>query len=186
MLLYAAAAATALTFPHAGQAGLHLQPGLGYRVLFPYNSEFCGQAQKSVCSERSPAFVELGLSYALSSTVELIGDLRLGVESDFGAPGSDADAPRALAFAPGARFYLDDEGALKFFMTLQGVFDLTDFSGAAGVDDGMDLAVRNVNGILLDLNRHYGVYLHFGESIGFLRWLRFEMDAGLGVQVRLP
>jgi hypothetical protein len=29
-------------------------------------------------------------------------------------------------------------------------------------------------------------YLQFGETIGFVRWLRFDIDGGVGVQARLP
>ena len=53
-------------------------------------------------------------------------------------------------------------------------------------EEGTDFALRNVNGILLDIHRNYGMYLHFGETIGFVRWLRFEIDGGVGVQVRFP
>ena len=92
----------------------------------------------------------------------------------------------ALSLALGGRASAEMIRSGEEMASIEAAFDLTDFSESAAVDDGLDLAVRNVNGILLDLDRHYGIYLHFGESIGFLRWLRFEMDAGLGVQVRLP
>jgi hypothetical protein len=31
-----------------------------------------------------------------------------------------------------------------------------------------------------------GFYFQFGETIGFRRWFRIELDVGLGVQVRFP
>lgn len=169
---------------HGRQAGAYVQGGLGYRVLFPYDEEFCGDAGKSVCTGRSPAFLELGLQYALTDALELIGDVRLGLESDFSLAG---DAPRALVLSPGVRFFVEDPGRVKLFMTAQAVVDLTDFAGAGiGLEEGADFGFRNVNGVLLDLQRHLGVHLFLGETIGFVRWLRFELDAGMGLQVRFP
>src|SRR5512132_2572398 len=80
---------------HLRQFGLYVQPGIGYRVLFPYNSEFCGQMNKSVCVGRSPIFLEVGANYGVTRSLELIADVRLGVEGDFVPPGSTADAPTA-------------------------------------------------------------------------------------------
>jgi hypothetical protein len=34
--------------------------------------------------------------------------------------------------------------------------------------------------------RNLGFYLQFGETLGFRRWLRFEIDGGVGVQARIP
>jgi hypothetical protein len=49
-----------------------------------------------------------------------------------------------------------------------------------------DFAVRNSNGFMFEVMRNLGVYVQFGETIGFVRWLRFEIDGGLGIQARLP
>lgn len=178
-------AESSVSMTHKGQFGVHVQPGVGYRVLFPYNEEYCGQSAKSVCTGRSPTFVELGLSFGVSRSVELLADFRYGVEGDFVLPASSADAPHALVVAPGVKVYMDEEGTTKFFSTLQVAFDFTDFSGAL-VAEGMDVGLRNVNGVQIDLHRTFGIYLHFGETIGFVRWLRFELDAGIGLQARFP
>ena len=34
------------------------------------------------------------------------------------------------------------------------------------------------------INGRFGVYVQLGETIGFVRWLRFEIDVGLGVRGR--
>ena len=170
---------------HKGQFGVHAQMGLGYRVLFPYHEEFCGIAGKSVCSGRAPFFVELGLSYGVSDSIELLADVRLGTERDF-AEGAE-QGPRALVVAPGIKVYIDNDGGTKFFSTLQLAIDFTDFAATtSGLEDATDFGVRNVNGVLFDISKQLGFYFHFGETIGFARWLRFEIDGGLGIQGRFP
>ena len=49
-----------------------------------------------------------------------------------------------------------------------------------------DFGVRNSNGFMFEVMRNLGFYLQFGETVGFVRWLQFEIDAGLGVQARIP
>jgi hypothetical protein len=44
----------------------------------------------------------------------------------------------------------------------------------------------NANGFMFEVMRNLGFYIQFGETLGFVRWLRFEIDAGLGVQARIP
>ncbi len=91
---------------------------------------------------------------------------------------------RQFAVAPGVRFWLDRDLRLKFFTTLQALFDAT-AQGQARVRN-TDFGLRNSNGLMYDAVRNVGVYLQFGESIGVVRWFRVELDLGLGLQVRLP
>jgi hypothetical protein len=180
---------TKISYSHRHQVGVHAQLGGGYRVLAMYEGDqdvgFCGQAGKNVCTGTSPVFLEVGLSFGVSRSVELLADFRLGLQEDFRPGGSGADAPRAIAFQPGLKIYIDDEGSLKFFSTLQLTFDFTDFS-ANGIDEGTDFGVRNVNGLQVDLHKTFGFYLVAGPTIGFVRWLRFEVDGGVGIQARFP
>jgi hypothetical protein len=188
-----AAGGTDIAYDHKGQFGVHAQFGTGYRVIFPYEETprvYCGQLDddgmpKEVCTGRSPFFVETGISYAFTSAVSALLDARFGIESDFKPPGSGGSTPRALVLAPGVKVFIDDEGSTKFFSTLQAALDLTDFE-ASGADTGTDIAIRNVNGVQIDFHPSFGVYVHFGETIGFTRWLRFELDAGVGLQGRYP
>jgi len=180
---------------HTGQFGLSAQIGTGYRVLFPYNEEYCGQTddtggRKSVCTGRSPMFLDLGISYGLNYKIELLASLRLGLERDFGEAG--VDGPRARGFAAGVRIFVESDGVLKFFSTIEGVVDTTDYSkttlggNGTGVSDGTDFGVRNVNALELDLHRTFGIYAHFGETATFVNWLHFALEAGIGAQVRFP
>ena len=88
------------------------------------------------------------------------------------------------------RVWLDSDTRLKFFTTLQVVFDHTEqgqFNETLKdtVADN-DFGVRNSNGLMYDAIRNVGFYFQFGETIGFARWFRIELDLGLGVQVRFP
>ena len=49
-----------------------------------------------------------------------------------------------------------------------------------------DVGVRNSNGLMIELMRNFGVYFQFGETVGFVRWLSFNVDAGIGIQARVP
>jgi hypothetical protein len=179
---------------HMGQFGLSGELATGYRVLIPYNEEYCGETnsegRKAVCTGRAPFTLDLGLSYGLNPKVELLASLRLGLEQDFGEVG--ANGPRARGFAAGIRIFLESEGTLKFFSTIEGVVDTTDYSrttvggNGSGVSSGADFGVRNVNAFEIDLHRTFGVYVHFGETATFVRWMHFELSAGIGAQVRFP
>lgn len=176
-------------YTHQGQFGVQGAGGFGFRFIAPYNEEYCGQVDqdnpsdpKAVCSARSPFALDLGLSYGVARSLELLFETRIGLERDFGASPSDDDGPRQLAFAPGIKIYIRDAGLTKFFSSLQFAIDVTDFAQASKTDYG----VRNTNGLQFDFHRTFGVYFYFGETLAFARWFRFEMDAGIGLQFRVP
>ncbi len=169
---------------HRHQVGLSVMPGIGYRVIARYQEEpscldASGDDSKWVCTNDVPLFLDVQLSYGVSAGVDLLADLRLGLARDE-APG----VGRQIAVAPGVRFWLDRDLRLKFFSTLQVLFDAT-AQGQARVRN-TDFGLRNSNGLMYDALRNVGVYLQFGESIGVVRWFRVELDLGVGLQVRLP
>jgi hypothetical protein len=177
---------TSISYKHKGQFGFYSQLGVGYRAIFRYNgSDFCGEAGKGVCTGTTPPWIELGVSYGVSNAFEILVDMRLGLGADFLPDTSTAKAPHEFVVAPGFKFYVNDLGSIKWFSTLQFAIDGTDYS-SSGPAASVDVGIRNVNGILVDLHRTFGIYAHFGETIGFVRWLRFEMDGGIGLQVRFP
>jgi hypothetical protein len=177
-------------YTHKGQFGLSAQGGLGFRFIAPYDEEYCGQISndgtgdnKAVCSGLSPITLDLGASYGVSRSLELLLEVRLGLERDFAASEVSADeGPRQIAFAPGLKIYIRDAGLTKFFSSLQVVIDTTDYEQVGGTDFG----IRNVNGLQFDFHRTTGVYFYVGETLAFSRWFRFEMDAGVGIQLRVP
>ena len=172
---------------HKGQGTVNLQIGSGYRALFPYDGEYCGElddagANASNCVGRSPTILGLQLGYGVTSSLELFVELGIGIESDFGDRAAPNDGPRPLFLAPGLRAFVADIGPTQLFSGLQFVIDATDFRQV----DGADYAVRNLNGVQFDVHRTFGVYVYFGESVSFRRWLGFTVEAGVGVQARFP
>lgn len=174
-------------FSHKGQVGLHIASGAGYRGIFPYDEEYCGQLKddggnRSPCLGRSPLALDVGLAFGVARTLELFVEMRFGLERDFG-PAPGMDGPRARAFSPGIKLYLGDLGpTTKFFSTLQLPIDFTDHDQL----DKNDFGIRNVNGLQLDVHHTFGLFLYFGEQVSWRRWLRFEVEGGLGAQVRFP
>jgi hypothetical protein len=183
---YEATGGTEKPYAHGGQFKLYAQTGLGYRMIFRYDEDdFCGQAGKTACRSTVPMWVELGVGYGITDSFELLTDIRIGLGKDFVPSTSPAERPKQLVIAPGIRVFIDDAGSIKFFTTFQLAIDRTDYA-ASGVATATDFGIRNVNGFLIDLHRTFGVYVHVGETIGFVRWLRFEVDGGIGMMIRLP
>ena len=170
---------------HENQFAFSLMPGVGYRVIARYDEEpSCLDSSpddgKWVCTNDVPLFLDFQLAYGISSRFDLLTDLRLGLARDDALPG----VGRQFAVAPGLRVWLDRDVRLKFFTTVQALVDTTK-QGQDGVPN-TDFGLRNSNGLMYDAVRNLGIYVQFGESIGFVRWFRIELDVGLGLQVRLP
>jgi hypothetical protein len=169
---------------HEGQFGLSFMPAFGYRMIARYNEEqICldatGPDSKWVCTSRAPVVADLGLSFGASRRLDVIADLRFGLERE-----RAVGVGRQFAFAPGVRFWLERERKLKFYSTVQVLLDHT-AQGQDWVDD-TDYGFRNANGVMYDPDRRFGIFFQLGETLGFVRWFRIEVDVGLGVQVRLP
>jgi hypothetical protein len=170
---------------HKFQTGLSIMPGTGYRLIVPYKEgQFCGDSSginsKRVCANYVPVFLDFQLSFGVAARADLLLDLRFGLQSDPAIPGS-----RQFAVSPGVRFWLDQEVTLKFFTTLQFVYDYTNFSNSGGVRS-TDVGMRNANGLMYDPIRNVGFFVQFGETIGLMRWFRIDLDVGLGAQIRFP
>jgi hypothetical protein len=177
---------TDIAYRHKGQVGVYAQIGISYRFIARYDDTvYCGKALSAVCTGATPPWIELGLSYGVTNNIELITDLRIGLTGDFKPDMVAGDEPRNFVLAPGVKFYIDDEGSLKWFTTFQLAMDFTDYS-ASGVTKKIDFGERSVIGLLIDLHRTFGVYVHGGVTFAFARWFRFEMDGGVGLQARFP
>jgi hypothetical protein len=163
---------------HTYQLGLAVLPGIGFRVIAPYAEGVdCGQQGKRVCTGLLPFFIDVQPSFGFAEHWDLLVDLRFGLGTDF-------NQRHQFAVAPGLRYWVDPEQHTKFFATIQGVFDATPQNNASLRRN--DFGIRNENGFMFEVMRNLGFYLQFGETIGFARWLRFEIDAGVGVQARIP
>jgi hypothetical protein len=163
---------------HHLQFGLAILPGSGYRGIFPYQENVpCGVAGKRVCTSAVPFFLDVQPSFGFTPRWDALVDLRFGIATDF-------TQTRQFAVAPGVRYWVDAEYHTKFFATLQVALDTTTQHNPQIKNN--DIAFRNSNGFMFEVMRNFGIYLQFGETIGFRRWLRFEIDGGVGVQARIP
>lgn len=166
---------------HRHQVGLSVMPGLGYRIIVPYEEhkdcvDSSGDPGKRVCTNRTAVFTDFQLSFGITRRLDLMVDLRFALGED------PVTQNHPFAVAPGVRIWLDPDDNVKFFTTLQMVYDSAEYSNVPDSDFG----VRNANGLMYDVIRNVGFYLQFGETVGFRRWFRIELDAGLGVQARFP
>ena len=124
-----------------------------------------------------PFFIDVQPSFGFAEHWDVLVDLRFGIGTDF-------TTSHQFAVAPGFRYWVDPELPFKFFATIQGVFDATAQNNPPVRNN--DFGIRNANGFMFEVMRNLGFYIQFGETIGFVRWLRFEIDGGVGVQARIP
>jgi hypothetical protein len=172
---------------HYHQFGLAIQIPVGVRAVAPYDGEWCGDrgenesAYAEICVGRQPATFDFELAYGVKKSLELMLELRVGLERDFGVSPNDS-GPRLFHWSPGVKFYFSQAKVSKLFSTAQIAFDHTGYAGQPGTD----FFLRNVNGFQLDLDQSYGVYFFIGEEFAFRRWLSLAVEAGLGFQGRYP
>lgn len=163
---------------HLYQLGIAVLPGVGFRIIAPYQDGIdCGQQAKRVCTGMLPFFMDVQPSFGFARHWDVLFDLRFGLGTDF-------THSREFAIAPGFRYWVDAELPTKFFATLQAVYDATNQNNVN--IRNTDFGVRNSNGFMYEVMRNLGFYVQFGETIGLRRWLRFEIDGGVGLQARMP
>ncbi len=187
-----AAALSTDTYSHKGQLQVSLRLGVGMRAIIAYDdADYCGETDSmnggnaAVCTGRVPFSFDLELGYGIARKIDLIAEIRVGIEEDFTATVTGAgDGPRMFHLSPGLRFFFSDSKTLKLFTTAQLVFDFAGYKDAGGQDRGADFGVRNLNGLWLDLDRAYGFYAYVGETATFGRWLLTQLEAGVGVSAR--
>jgi|GEM_PF-1770865 len=168
---------------HEMQFGLAVMPGDGYRVVIPYTRDLtdCGdhaQMGAHVCGSRAPLFLDLQPSFGIEQSWDILVDLRLGLEKDF-------NTFRPFFVMPGFRYWLESETHVKFFTTLQFMYDGTDQQPTTK-HKRSDFGFRNSNGLMIEVMRNLGIYFQVGETLGFVRWFSITVDGGIGVQARIP
>jgi hypothetical protein len=178
---------------HKGQIGVSARFGIGERAIATYNSKYyCGTVDTTaqygfapVCSGREPFALGLELSYGVAQHIELLVEVRLGLEQDFGDKPGD-QGPRPLFVAPGARFFFSEAKRSKLFVQPELVFDETAYKDTTGAERGGDFGVRGLEGLWIDLHRAYGMYLYVGETLTMARWIDASFEVGAGFQMRYP
>lgn len=180
---------------HQGQFGLSLRTAATFRWLTPYDSaDYCGErsadtasGNSPVCLGRAPLSLDFEFSYGATSKADAILELRVGVERDFSSAGNaGTPGPRLFHLAPGVRYYYSEGKTSKLFTTAQLVLDLTGYQDAAGKDRGVDFGIRSINGLWFDLRRNLSAYVFVGGTLTAVRWLRVDVEGGLGIQFRYP
>ncbi len=176
---------------HKGQFELSARLALGLRAITPYHEEYCGKQDATasngfaaVCTGRAPFSLDFEIGYGVGHRVDAFIELRLALEQDFGASPSATEGARLFHVSPGARIFFSDAGKSKLFTTGQLVLDFSGYEDPAGKKLGTDFGVRNMSGLWVDLDKAYGFYVFIGETATFARWLRFELEAGVGIQGR--
>ncbi len=162
-----------------GRLGVSLHLASGTRAIFPYDGEYCGSSG-AYCLGRSPLRVDLGVSFRVSPSVDVLATGQLGIETDFGASSGDS-GPRLLALAPGILGRLSETDVVDFVSTAQIVLDASSYDQV----DGLDFGLRNENRVVLRLGEigpdiTASGYVFFAETLGLRRWLRLEAEAGAG------
>ncbi|HUJ60127.1 MAG TPA: hypothetical protein VLX92_16590 [Kofleriaceae bacterium] len=193
-VLCAIASAPARADDHLGQVGLSMRFGLGVRGILPYDhTVYCGTADATAqygnaaaCASRVPFTLGFEASYGVGRHVDLLVELGLGLERDFGGAPGQGNGPRPLFVSPGARFFFGESKNSRLFLTTQLLVDLEDFKDANGKSRGTDYGVRGLEGYWIDLHRAYGFYLYIGETAEFARWLEGAIEGGVGFQGRYP
>jgi len=166
---------------HALQPGLAILIGDGYRGIFPYKDGlFCGDGKAGdsarVCTNRAPVFMDFQPSFGISESWDVLVDFRYSLQSDF-------SKSHQFLLMPGFRYWLDPQSHVKFFTTIQLAYDRSEQNNP--LVGNTDIGVRNSNGLMIEVMRNFGVYFQFGETIGFVRWLSFAVDGGIGIQARV-
>lgn len=174
-------------FRHRYQVSARAAFGKGYRLVYGYaEHEICGHGSETVgggdetpCNAGTPAFADLDLSFGVTDGLELSALVRLGLEEEFTGA---VDATRPLMLGFGIRAYPDAPARVKVFLGVRLMYDLT----KAGQEGKRDLAVRAEPGLQVEIVRYVAFFVQADATVGFLRWLRFEVDAGAGIQLRVP
>jgi hypothetical protein len=178
---------------HYRQFGLSARVAIGLRGIATYDDvDYCGKrstetssGNAAVCIGRAPISLDLEASYGFGRAKEVILEFRLGLERDFGAV-AGTDGPRVHFLAPGARLFFSQAKTSKLFTQIQLVIDFTSYKDGSNQGRGTDYGFRNLNGLWFDLHHAYGFYVFVGETLTFKRWLRGDLEAGIGIQGRYP
>ena len=177
---------------HKHQVGLEVGFGWGYRLIKPYGDVWCGERDDgdnaAFCMAPAPAFMELGLSFGVMRSMDLVVDFRYGLQKD------DISDRNPMALMAGVRFWLNPNDSFKWALGLQVVLDFTKQDGEkqkiadykAPDRDSFDIGGRFYGQIQYDFFRYLGLYIKLSGVVGALRWLRMEMEVMGGVQARFP
>jgi hypothetical protein len=172
---------------HDGQFGVAARIATGMRFISTYSqSTKCDSAGDQACFAREPTLLEFELSYGLGRHVDLLAEIDLGLEQDFSTTANTDNGPHLVRLDPGLRFWFGESRHTRIFVTAEALFDLSDYRNSSDQSLGNDFGLRSVDGFQYDFNRKFGVYIYGAETVGLVRWLDLELEAGFGMQLRYP
>lgn len=174
-------------FNHAGQVGLRVGLTLPYKVNFRFDDSPPCDARnaaddKKVCPVGAPLALDLGLSYALSGTLEPFVWMRLGLADE-----TQTGTAATTMIGAGLRLYTQSTSRFKMYLQpavaaeLEGATD-TNLAGNWDTDFVMQVHL----GGQYDFTRHVGAYVSVGPSVAVMRALSLGIEGSLGVQARFP
>ena len=153
-----------------------MMPGVGFRGIFPYAGTTTDDQLRPAGQARLhgllPFFLDVQPSFGFAEHWDVLVDLRFGLGTDF-------TTSHQFAVAPGFRYWVDPELRVQVLRDDPGRRSTPPPSTIRWSKDN-DFGVRNANGFMFEVMRNLGFYIQFGETLGFVRWLRFEIDGGVG------
>src|SRR5262245_17119677 len=105
--LIASADDKAADLSHDKQVELSARIALGLRGIATYDENvYCGETDSSqstglarVCTGRAPVAIAFEFGYGIRRAIDLIAELRIGIEQDFGSTPASDDGVRPLHFS---------------------------------------------------------------------------------------
>jgi hypothetical protein len=180
---------------HKGQLGLAVSLLTGGRFIKTYDQEYCGarddngntSGNSAVCIGRIPFAFDLSASYGVTAKIELLFDLRLGVERDFGGSGQRQRRPAAAPLRPGREVLLRRPRPDEVLLDRRSWRSTRPATPApAAASSAPTCRSATPTACLLDFHDAYGAYLFFAEDVAFRRWISVGIEFGAGFQGRYP
>ena len=164
---------------HKYQLGIAMLPGLGFRVIAPYEDERSTAASRRTAS--APACSRFSSTCSRRSASP-----STGTSSSTCVSGSTPTSPRRTSSRSRPGSGTGWTQSCRSSSSPQSKACSTRPRRTSRGVKNNDFGIRNANGLMFEVMRNLGFYIQFGETVGFVRWLRFEIDGGVGVQARIP
>ena len=174
---------------HHFQGFLNVTTGSGWYMVAPYDknnpAKACGYPDdgrmgeaEPVCTGRSTWYVDFLGGFGVRPGLELVVMYRQGVES------ATLGSPQPRRIGMGFKVYKPANSLIKMGF---GVIPLIDFSTRpAGSEERGDLVIHIPILLQFDIVRWFGAYGQVAPNISFISEFRFDINFGIGIQVRFP
>ncbi len=187
--------ALAPSLDHRRQFGFDLGLGTGFRIIKPYTDIWCGSRSDDpdnpndpFCLGMVPLYLDLGLSFGVTKTIDLLAHFRYGLLAD------SVSERHPIALLAGFRAWIGPSRPFKWSVGFDLFFDFTKQDGpkqelptyGKPEHDEFDVGGRLVFRFQYDFMRYLGIYAEAAGLAGVLRWLRLELEGTFGIQARLP